>query len=99
MMCDKRNFIPVWIPHLKTCRYIDECISDLIENLNEVGIKTLASCCGHGKYPATILIKATHLNFPIEIKSGILIPRKRNFYRKDDEGFYYIPESRKNKKR
>jgi len=30
--------------------------------------------------------------FNIEICSGKTIPRKKRFYKKDKEGFYYIPE-------
>ena len=29
-------------------RYIDFCIADIVAALNAAGIKTLASCCGHG---------------------------------------------------
>jgi len=28
---------------------IDSCIADLVKALNRNGIKTIASCCGHGK--------------------------------------------------
>jgi len=51
---------------------------------------TLASCCGHGKYPETIVVKTIYGMF--EWNSGVKIPRKKRFYIKDSEGIYYIPE-------
>ena len=69
---------------------IDPTIKPEVDALQARGIKTLASCCGHGKYPKTIVIERNGQN--IEYFSGIVIPRKRRFYRKDSEGIYYIPE-------
>jgi hypothetical protein len=71
---------------------IDDCLKEAIELLNYQGYKTLASCCGHNKYPTTIVVK--HNNKIYEIDSGIeLGKRKRNrYYKKDNEGYYYIPE-------
>jgi hypothetical protein len=74
---------------------IDSCIAERVRTLNEMrGIKTLGSCCGHGIYPSTIIC--------LEIYSGDVfegcgrtttsIPRKRNFYRRDANGIYYLPE-------
>lgn len=60
--------------------------------MNEVTkYKTLASCCGHGKYPMTIIVSRGYGN-PIEWFSQVEIPRKRNFYRRDKQGVFYIPE-------
>jgi hypothetical protein len=60
--------------------------------------KVVASCCGHGKYPHTIVITAKKI--PLigiyhawEIFSGTPLQRKRKFYKKDKEGFYFIPET------
>lgn len=36
---------------------IDYCIANIVEALNEGGIKTIASCCGHGKQPACIALR------------------------------------------
>lgn len=66
-----------------------EKICWLINNRTEY--KTLASCCGHGKYPMTIIITRGWGN-PIEYFSQITIPRKRKFYIKDKQGYFYIPE-------
>ncbi len=36
---------------------IDKCIQPIIRALNEVGMTTVASCCGHGNRPGTIMLK------------------------------------------
>lgn len=35
---------------------IDECLKPIIKALNSVGVKTVASCCGHGKQPGNIAL-------------------------------------------
>jgi len=52
----------------------------------------LASCCGHGKYPISIIVEHDANKLPIEIFSLKIIPRKRKFYKKDNKGYYFIPE-------
>ena len=37
--------------------YVDECIAPLIQVLNDNGFPTIASCCGHGKQPSSIIFK------------------------------------------
>ena len=61
-----------------------------ILNLNDAGVKTLACCCGHGKYPMSVVIK--HDEEALELFSGSLLFRKSKFYKKDKQGYYYIPE-------
>ena len=78
-MCEKNN-----------PRKIDECLEMVISILNNNGIKTLGSCCGHQKYPMTIVAEIK--GFPVEIFSGRRIPRTKKFYRKDCEGLFFIPE-------
>lgn len=73
-------------------RKIDECMKFVIDYLNLRGIKTLASCCGHGKYPKTLVVLHHSNAQPIDIFSLKFIPRKSRFYKKDKEGYYYIPE-------
>lgn len=83
-MCDKKQF--------KYCpSSIDKCMKVLIKNLNVRGIKTYACCCGHSKYPMTIVVKDV-LGF-YDLCSNKTIPRKKRFYRKDGSGYYYIPET------
>ena len=35
----------------------DACIKPIISALNKAGIKTVASCCGHGKICGSIVLK------------------------------------------
>ena len=37
--------------------FVDSCIADLILKLNELGLHTRASCCGHGKIPTSIIFE------------------------------------------
>ena len=36
---------------------IDSCIYDIVKGLNESGLHTIASCCGHGNQPTNIMLK------------------------------------------
>ena len=76
-------------------RKIDKCMKELIEILQCRGVKTLACCCGHKKYPMTIVILQGLETDPyaFEIISQQVIPRKKRFYSKDKQGYYFIPES------
>ncbi len=71
-------------------RRIDPCMVNLIDFLQLNKIKTLGCCCGHGKYPMTIICRWGELIF--EIVSYTEIKRKKKFYKKDKQGYYYIPE-------
>ncbi len=74
-------------------RRIDPCMSHLIPYINaRVGQGvTVACCCGHGKYPMTIVEEKNDGRI-IEGLSGKEIPRTKRFYKKDKKGYYYIPE-------
>jgi hypothetical protein len=37
-------------------RAVDSCIAGLVRALNDAGFPTVASCCGHGRQPATIAL-------------------------------------------
>lgn len=88
-MCDKK-------PYCGT--RIDPCLQGIINmiNDNEYGIRTISSCCGHGKYPRTILTHNKETGLIKEWFSGTTIalsPRKSHkYYKKDKDGFYYLPE-------
>jgi len=72
-------------------RFIDPCMKEFIRSLNMFpGIKTVSCCCGHGKYPMTIVVEDHGMFW--DLVSGELIPRKKKFYKKDKQGVYYIPE-------
>ena len=73
---------------------IDKCLRILMENLSLVltgRLEIVASCCGHDKYPMTIIVKNNKGQI-FDLVSDTAIPRTRNFYRRDEEGYYYIPE-------
>ncbi len=70
-------------------RRIDLCLKILIEHIED-NCNTKACCCGHGKYPMTIVCEMNGEYF--DIVSGKDIPRKKKFYKKDKQGYYYIPE-------
>ena len=56
---------------------------------------TVASCCGHGRYSITVVIKyqrAGEKRVFEELFTETRIPRSRRFYKKDKHGYYYIPE-------
>ena len=79
---------------------------ELIDSLNELFIdfkikhlKIVACCCGHQKYPITILVKNNSMpnskvngNMIYDFCTGIEIPRVKKFYKRDKQGYYYIPE-------
>ena len=92
-MCNKRNSKTRNIQGRKI--RLDSCIADLILALNEHGIKTLGSCCGHGKHPITIVYESKDGQLKGNIYdfcSGWGILRKRRFYVKGKDGLFYIPE-------
>ncbi len=72
-------------------RRIDPCMKEDIKQLHIIECETLACCCGHGKYPKTIIVRWGKENY--EYFSERLIPRKKRFYKKDKQGYYYIPET------
>ena len=73
---------------------LDPCMKNIIELLNDLGVKTYACCCGHGKYPMTIVAEEKTYNgvHAFEVFTMETIPRKTRFYKRDKQGHYYIPE-------
>ena len=88
-MCQKTNY------HTSNT-HIDKCMRPLIKylqvNLFPLIFKIRACCCGHGKYPITVIVEAVKENKFYELFTRTPIPRKRKFYKKDKDGYYYIPE-------
>jgi len=84
-MCDK---LPYENPR------IDTCLRKIVDEINN-GEKfhTVASCCGHGKYPATIVIRDIN-GYIYEYYSRQLLDKakKHRYYRKDKQGYYYISQ-------
>jgi len=82
---------------IKGCgRKIDDCMKSFIDTLDSMSsdsyIRPVACCCGHGKYPMTIVVKNSIIDCCWDLISGTMIPRKKKFYKKDKQGYYYIPE-------
>jgi len=71
---------------------MQEAIKTLKIIFKHCGFKILACCCGHGKYPMTIVYEIPK-RAKFELFSGKVIPRKKRFYIKDKQGYYYIPET------
>lgn len=85
-MCDK---LPYNNPR------IDKCMREIVEKINKEGrYKTLASCCGHNKYPKTIIVKDKLTGDILEYfsKTPLQVKKRNRYYKKDEEGFYFIPE-------
>lgn len=49
--------------------YVDKCLKEAVENLNAVGLKTIASCCGHGIINPKITIEGFSDGMAVELKS------------------------------
>jgi len=81
-------------------RRIDPCMENFIANLNMLmpDFKTVACCCGHGKYPMTIVVRNRRRSDVFDLVSSADIPRKKQFYKKDKQGMYFIPETLEKKK-
>jgi len=73
-------------------RRIDPCMRTLIKSLQALGVRTISCCCGHGRYPMTIVCEIKG-GFPVEIFSGQIIGRTKRFYQRDKKGMYFIPET------
>jgi len=73
-------------------RHIDRDIAGVVGFINSyTGYETLGSCFGHGRYPTTVVVRDMD-GTVFELFSRLVIPRKRNFYRRDGDGYYFIPE-------
>lgn len=86
-MCKKTNYK---IPNPR----IDKCMRDFIRNISQGcagNYDILACCCGHKKYHMTIVARSK-TGAIFEMFSNKEIPRKRNFYKRDSDGYYYIKE-------
>ncbi len=91
-MCNKRSSERIPVMAYSGEIRVDKCMRPIIDFLWHKDIHTVACCCGHGKYPMTILVR--HDNGEVtEIISGRNIPRTRNFYKRNKQGFYFIPET------
>jgi len=96
-MCQKRNSTEIpYGNQFDNFAMVDDCIAKELVRLNEKGIPTLGSCCGHNRYKKTIVVLGEDNKTRIEYFSKKVIPRKRRFYitckEGKNKGYYYIPE-------
>lgn len=95
-LCEKGDLtnMPELGPH---GRLVDSCMVPIIRKLRASGTDTIACCCGHGKYPMTVIYRAMGGN-AIEYYTCTILTNKdgsmrtRLFYKVDDDGYYFIPE-------
>lgn len=55
-MCDHAPNREAAMTRLAPGVWCDPCIAPLIDGLNAGGITTVASCCGHGRRPASVVL-------------------------------------------
>ncbi len=85
-----------------SARNIDPCLEKELEQIKtpyfHKKFEIKMSCCGHGKYSKTLIVQNRGSKYHFEWFSGTsLYGTKRTdsrepFYKRDQEGFYYIPE-------
>lgn len=94
-MCNKRSTIQTQVMRLNKNKIVvvrtDACMKPLIFSLNQHGYETAGCCCGHGRYTTTVVCR-TKSGRHYDLISGVDIPRKKRYYLKDHNGYYYIPE-------
>jgi len=75
---------------------IDPCMREFMKTLNIMletcSFSIVACCCGHRKYPMTIVVKDYAMGKVFDLVSSKTIHRKKKFYKRDKQGVYYIPE-------
>ena len=80
-----------WSKHGDT--RIDPCMKKLCKFIDKnTGFKVLMCCCGHGKYPMSIVVRERYYAYQYEICSGVILNDKKRFYKRDKQGYYFIPE-------
>ncbi len=94
-MCEKTNLG-------EPSREFDSCLIDEINELKTEYFNrkfgTIMSCCGHGKYSKTLIVRNKISGAIFEWFSGIRLygtkraKNKAPYYKKDSEGYYFIPE-------
>lgn len=85
-MCEKKPYCN---------REIDACLKKTVKRINKYSqYKTLLCCCGHEKYNPTIIIQHKQTKDIFELFTKLPLPfrKRKRYYRKDKEGFYFIPE-------
>jgi len=95
-MCNKRESVQgvVIVDGLPKQIRVDSCIRHLILSLSNHGYNTVGCCCGHGRYPMTIICRVDGTNRYYDLISGVDVKSKRGggWYILDNDGYYYVPE-------
>lgn len=75
-------------------RRIDPCMKHLVNWLKNADYEVVACCCGHSKYPMSVVVRFRVNGKPyyVELLSDTGIKRAKKFYKKDKQGYYFIPE-------
>jgi len=77
---------------------IDPCMRKIVKFINdETSYNTKMCCCGHGKYPPSLIVVNTKIaafySNPLEIFSNHSFKHgQKRFYKRDKKGVYFIPE-------
>lgn len=79
-MCKQDTYAAVTIGGIELAT-IDACIAPIVQALNDAGIETVASCCGHGELMGIISLKDGR---------ELLIARNYEEARRIDKYFYLI---------
>lgn len=59
-MCERGSTSLVWLQRgdlLGQAVSVDSCLAEIIQALNDGGVKTTGSCCGHGEKPGMIALE------------------------------------------
>jgi hypothetical protein len=70
---------------------VDACLGDTLKSIRAAGFVPVASCCGHDRYPMTVVVKCPD-GLVMEYFSKVLLQRKKRnrYYTRDSKGYYYI---------
>lgn len=81
---------------------IDPCMRNFIDNLNYIfqgcDWKIILCCCGHGRYPMTIVCKHRKGKVIEMVSDTDLGCNRKKFYKRDKKGYYFIPEVSKERR-
>ena len=87
-MCNKRNSVKRKIRG-KIVR-LDSCVAPTVMNYNKHGLRTVASCCGHGVYDWSIIIRSDDGTFYDALTAQQFPKGRKHFYTMDSKGFYHL---------
>ena len=72
--CDFGEFkCDVPMPIAGRVRHVDYCIADIVAALNAANIRTVASCCGHGKIKGVVSLEDGR---ELDVLNGVALLRR-----------------------